>query len=389
MGNGSNGLTRPFSLYGHISKERFQKIKQFSRDKETPFLVLDLERVSQKYDELTKNLPDAKVYYAVKANPDPRVLGVLADKGSNFDIASRYELDQLLGLGISVDRLSFGNTIKKAEDIRYAYEKGVRLFATDSRKDIEKLAENAAGSKVFVRLLVSNKGADWPLSKKFGTTKEHAIELLDQARDLGLVPYGLSFHVGSQQRDPTQWDDPLEECAQVFSELKTRGIELRMVNMGGGLPASYLVPTPPIEEYAKAIHESIRRHFPAGIPELITEPGRSVVADSGVIVSDVVLVSRKGKRKWVYLDIGICGGLFEALGESIKYPIYTEDQGKLTKMTLAGPTCDSVDVMYKKASLPDDIEEGDKVYILTAGAYTISNSFYGFNGFPPLKVYHL
>jgi ornithine decarboxylase len=376
-------------LYGHISRERFKKIKEFARGKETPFLVLDLERVSQKYDELTKNMPAAKVYFAVKANPDPGVLKALAAKGSNFDIASRYELDLLLSLGVSADRLSYGNTIKKAKDIRYAFEKGVRLYATDSRKDLEKLAENAKGSKVFVRLLVSNKGADWPLSKKFGTTKEHAVELLDQARDLGLVPYGVSFHVGSQQRDPTQWDYPLKECADIFAQAKAKGIELKMVNMGGGLPASYLVLTPSIEEYSKAIQESINRHFPQGIPELITEPGRSIVADSGVIVSEVVLVSKKGKRKWAYLDVGLCGGLFEALEESIKYPIYCEDEGKLTKMTLAGPTCDSMDVMYKKASLPEDLEEGDKVYILTTGAYTVTNSFYGFNGFPPLVSYCL
>ena len=389
MGNGSNGLARPFSLSGHITAEKFKQIKEFSKGKQTPFLVLDLERVKGKYDELTTHFPQVSVYYAVKANPDLRVLSALAAKGSYFDIASRHELDLVLGLGVSPDRMSYGNTIKKAEDIHYAFEKGIRLYSTDSRSDVQKLAENAPGSKAFFRLLVSNRGADWPLSKKFGTKKEHILELIYEAKDLGLVPYGISFHVGSQQRDPTQWDYPLEQCAQIFAEVKAKGIELKMVNLGGGLPASYLVPTPPIEEYSKAIFESLYRHFPAGLPELFTEPGRSLVADAGVIVSEVVLISRKAHRKWCYLDVGLCGGLFEALEESIKYPIYSERLGKLVKMTLAGPTCDSTDVMYKKASLPEDIAEGDKAYILTAGAYTVTNSFYWFNGFPPLAVCYL
>ena len=389
MGNGSNGLARPFSLSGHLSKEKFKQIKEFSKDKQTPFLVLDLERIKGKYDELTKNFPQVKVYYAVKANPDQRVLSELAAKGSNFDIASRFELDLVLGLGVTPDRMSYGNTIKKAEDIRYAYEKGIRLFASDSPSDIEKLGENAPGSKVFFRLLVSNRGADWPLSKKFGTKKDQLLDLIEDANDQGLIPYGVSFHVGSQQRDPTQWDYPLEQCAQIFTEAKAKGIVLKMINLGGGLPATYLVPTPPVEAYSAAIFEALHKHFPAGLPELFTEPGRSLVADAGVIVSEVVLISRKAHRKWCYIDVGLFGGLIETLEEAIKYPIYCERPGKLTKMTLAGPTCDSTDVMYKKASLPEDIEEGDKVYLLTAGAYTITCSCNGFNGFPPLAVLYI
>ncbi|OQB95983.1 MAG: Lysine/ornithine decarboxylase [Spirochaetes bacterium ADurb.Bin110] len=385
-----------FPLENFISREKFERIKEFSREKETPFLIIDLDIIRKNYEDLKTYLPWATIYYAVKANPDDAVISLLRDLGSNFDVASRYELDQLLRLGVSPDRMSFGNTIKKEKDIAYFYEKGVRLFVTDSINDVDKLSRAAPGSKVFFRLLTEGLGADWPLSKKFGSHPDLARQLIKTAIRFGLEPYGISFHPGSQQRDVGQWSSALTIAAQLFNwarhDLK---IDLKMINMGGGFPANYLDPTDPLQQYAEDIKRFLDNSFGLVWPEkIIIEPGRSMAGDAGVIVAEIVNIAKKSvhdRYPWVFLDIGKFGGLIETLGESIKYPIYFEGQGPAEEIILAGPTCDSMDILYERTPyfMPSSAKVGDKVYILTTGAYTQSYSSIYFNGFPPLKSYIL
>lgn len=381
-----------FAISKFISKTRFEKIKSFSENVQTPFLLVDLNVVKKNYKNLTKNMPLANIYYAVKSNPMEEVLLLLRDLGSNFDVATVYELDQILKLGISAERISFGNTIKKSRDIAYFYSKGVRLFATDSDDDIRKIAMNAPGSKVFFRILTEGTGADWPLSRKFGTHPDAVLNHISLAAELGLEPYGLSFHVGSQQRDIGEWDAAIAHCTYIFSSAAEIGIKLKMINLGGGFPAKYLQPTQKLEIYTKEIMRFLTEDFGDDIPEIILEPGRSLVADSGVIVSEVITTTYKSKyspSKWIYTDIGMFGGLIETMGEAIKYPIYTEKEGNSIDVILAGPTCDSMDILYEdfKYQLPDTLSEGDKIYFFTTGAYTQSYSSVGFNGIPPLKAY--
>lgn len=383
-----------FDLERYVSKERFSRIKEFAKDKETPFLVIDLARIGQKYDELRDTMPFASIYYAVKANPHEAVIRMLVERGSSFDIASVYELDHVLALGASPERLSFGNTIKKAKDIAYAYSRGVRLFATDSESDLRKLAENAPGSKVFFRILTDGRGADWPLSRKFGAHPDTIYKLILAARDMGLVPWGVSFHVGSQQRDIGQWDHAISTCRYLFDGAAANGIKLKMVNLGGGFPAKYISPTHDTSVYGAEITRFLRDDFGEDLPEVILEPGRYMAGDAGVLITEVVLISRKSEANqysWVYLDAGKFGGLIETLDESIKYPIYTERTGPAQECILAGPTCDSMDILYEneKYALPVALEEGDRLYFFTAGAYTQSYSSVGFNGFPPLRAYAL
>jgi len=248
---------------------------------------------------------------------------------------------------------------------------------------------------VFCRILVTCEGAEWPLSRKFGCSPEMATQLLVQAREYGLDPYGLSFHVGSQQTDLTQWDSAVGQAARMFSALQELNVDLRMINIGGGFPAQYRTAVAPVESYAGAVMQAISTHFGNKLPEIIIEPGRSLVGDAGVIQSEVVLISKKDhkdKRRWVYLDIGKFGGLAETMGESIKYAITTPRDGSATgPVILAGPTCDSADILYEKTSyrLPVDLQVGDKVEILATGAYTSSYCSVNFNGFPPLKTYCL
>ncbi len=384
-------------LANYYADDEWNKIKTLADTLETPFLVVDLSLIKQKYDELKQCFPMANIHYALKANPALPVVELLRDAGSNFDIASIYELDRVLGAGVPAERISYGNTIKKAAHIRYAYEKGIRLFATDSKQDLRALADNAPGARVFVRILVDgSETSDWPLSRKFGCHPDMAVDLLVMAKQLGLEPYGISFHVGSQQRDIASWDAALTKVKYIFDWMRLEeDIQLKMINMGGGFPAKYLSEMNPLQTYADEILRYLGNDYGSQLPEIILEPGRSLVAESGVLVSEVVLAARKSRTdlsRWVYLDVGLFGGLMETLGESIKYPIYTEKlegQPEMGSVVLAGPTCDSTDILYEQSDyqLPLSLAAGDRLYWLCTGAYTNSYSSVEFNGFPPLKTY--
>jgi ornithine decarboxylase len=372
------------------------KIARFLADQrpDTPCVVVDLDVIADNYCALRRYLPIAEVFYAVKANPAVEIITLLVGLGSSFDTASRPEIEAVLAAGASPDRVSFGNTIKKEKDIAWAYQQGVRLFAFDSEAELLKLAQSAPGSKVYCRLLMDCEGADWPLSRKFGCDADMAKDLLIRARQLGLDPYGVSFHVGSQQTRLDQWDVAVGKTAMLFTALNEAGIELKMINVGGGLPASYRDDIAPIDSYAGAIMCAMTRHFGNNLPAMIVEPGRSLVGDAGVIETEVVLVSRKSyddKVRWVYLDIGKFGGLAETMDESIKYRLQVRAKGPTGPVILAGPTCDSADILYEKFQyqLPLALKVGDKVRIMAAGAYTTSYSSVGFNGFAPLKAHYI
>ena len=378
----------------------WQKFTQAAEGRETPFLVVDLNRIKSKFNEMVGLFPEAKIHYAMKASPAVEVINLLADLGSNFDCASIYELDRVLNCAVDANRISYGNTIKKAQHVKYAYEKGVRLYATDSEADLKNIATYAPGSKVFVRILVEGSDtAEWPLSRKFGCDPAMATDLLIQARDLGLVPYGVSFHVGSQQKSVAVWNDALLMVKDIFDQLlNEQNIKLQMINLGGGFPARYLSDVNPIKEYAEAVKQYLVDSYGVeDMPEIILEPGRSLAASSGVLVSEVVLISRKSHddtTRWVYTDVGLFQGLIETLGEAIKYPVYTpkmETSTSAGKVVLAGPTCDSADIMYEETDyqLPEELEIGDQIFWLATGAYTNSYSSIEFNGFPPLEVVYI
>ena len=371
------------------------RIQEFLRNRreDGPCLVVDLDVVRDNFSAFSRALPDTRVFYAVKANPAPEILDLLARLGSCFDTASVVEIEQVMAAGATPDRISFGNTIKKERDIARAYELGVRLFAVDCETEVDKVARAAPGARVFCRILCNGEGAEWPLSRKFGCAPEMAPRVLEHAHRLGLVAYGVSFHVGSQQRNPRMWDSALRASAAIFRDLAERGIHLSMVNLGGGFPTKYLKDVPAVKAYGQAIFRSLRKHFGNRIPETIIEPGRGMVGNAGIIEAEVVLISKKAdddQVKWVYLDIGKFNGLAETMDEMIRYPIRTPfDGGKTQPCVIAGPTCDSVDVLYEKQpyDLPVSLEIGAKVLIEGTGAYTTTYSAVGFNGFPPLKSY--
>jgi ornithine decarboxylase len=361
----------------------------------TPCLVLDVDHVEDNFRALQAALPLARIYYAVKANPAPQVLKRLVGLSSFFDAASIEEIRMCLDAGARPEAISFGNTIKKVSAIRQAHESGIGLYAFDSREELEKLAQHAPGARVYCRILVENEGADWPLSRKFGTTIESARALMLAAGDLGLDPYGLSFHVGSQQTSTRAYEAAIGKVAMLFTDLTEAGVNLRMINLGGGFPTRYRDDVPEIDQFSHAIMKAMTGHFGNALPEMVIEPGRFIVGDAGLVAAEVVLVSRRDPNdpvRWVYLDIGRFGGLAETEGESIKYRIATPYDGlAMGPVAIAGPTCDGADILYEKSNyrLPLALRSGDRVELLSAGAYVTTYASTRFNGFEPLSEYYL
>ena len=366
---------------------------------ETPCLVVDVDRVAERYRALHEALPLARIYYAVKANPAPAVLERLVSLGASFDAASWEEIRLCLDAGAAASAISFGNTVKKLSAIAHAHAAGVSMFAFDCDEELEKLASNAPGSRVYCRILVENAGADWPLSRKFGTSIEHARALMLRARDLGLDPYGLSFHVGSQQTSTDAYEAAIGRVGLLFTDLARSGLDIRMVNLGGGFPVRYRDDVPEIDQFALAISRAMTSAFGNALPEMVVEPGRFIVGDAGVVSSEVVLVSRRGVTgggtdavRWVYLDIGRFGGLAETEGESIKYRLRTpHDGGRTGPVTIAGPTCDGADILYERSNyrLPLDLATGERVELLSTGAYVSTYCSTRFNGFAPLAEHYI
>jgi len=373
------------------------KVARFLADHQpaTPCLVLDVDRVEANFRRITAGLPLARVYYAVKANPARPILDRLVALGSSFDAAGIEEIEMCLAAGASPDRISFGNTIKKSSAIARAFAAGVDMFAFDSAEELDKLAQLAPGSRVYCRILVENEGADWPLSRKFGTTVANARTLMLRAAELGLDPYGLSFHVGSQQTTTGSYEAAIGKVAMLFTDLRDAGVNIRMVNLGGGFPVRYREEVPEFGQFADAIMGAMTEHFGNALPEMLIEPGRSVVGDAGVIATEVVLVSRKDPTdpvRWVYLDIGRFGGLAETEGEAIKYRFTTaHDGGETGPVAIAGPTCDGADILYERSNyrLPLALTAGDRIEILAAGAYTTTYASQRFNGFAPLAEHYV
>ena len=356
-----------------------------------PTLVFDLDDAMDTFARLRDALAPAHIHYAVKANPEPQLIRRLVAAGCKFDAASRGEVALCLDAGARAQDVSFGNTVKKAGDIAWAHERGVELFAADAPEELEKIAANAPGARVYLRLLVEHSEADWPLSRKFGAPAEELLGLMRRAVALGLRPCGISFHVGSQTRRAGMWRPVLEDAARVWHAAIGEGFAMEVLNIGGGFPAFYGEEIEGTPAYGRGVLGLIDELFGA-VPYLMCEPGRGLVAQSGVIAAEVMLVARKRPTdiaRWVYLDIGKFSGLAETIDEAIRYQfVTTADGGDTGPCVLAGPSCDSADVLYEKrpVQLPLALRAGDKVRILCTGAYTTTYASVGFNGFAPLHV---
>jgi ornithine decarboxylase len=352
-----------------------------SRDLPTPFLLVDLERVRENYRRLVSAFDNARVYYAVKANPHPTVLRALAEEGCGFEISSDGELDLIEALA-RLPSIVSSNPIKTERFIVRA-ARSIEGFAIDSVEELEKVARVAPGASVYVRLLVDNSGSEWPLARKYGIGPSEATDLLVRASALGLRPRGTTFHVGSQCRVSASWDDALAVTAEVWNGVGRQGIELDLLGIGGGFPVHHTRPIPGLNEIADVVRHGVAERFPPGV-QLTLEPGRMIVGDAALLGASVIGKARRGAEEWVYLDVGVFNGLMEAI-EGFSYEVLASTDGPRHSVVLAGPSCDSVDVISDSIALAP-VDVGDRVYILSAGAYTLSYAS-NFNGWPPPTVH--
>lgn len=349
------------------------------QDCSTPYLLLDLAQVERNLETIERAFAPLKptIFYPVKTNSEQPVLELLRNQGHGFDVASQNEVRRILSLGVTPQRMVFSAPVKVPAHIDEAHRRGLDLFVIDSEAEVRKLARLAPRSRVIVRLEVPQSGSQLPLGGKFGVPTHEAIDLMRLARECGLRPHGLAFHVGSQCTRMETWAEAIDVCRWAWNAAAEAGIELQLLNLGGGIPGRYTTDVPTAGEIGASVAKRVFGRFSPNV-EYALEPGRSLVADAGTMVTSVIGKAVRHGKPWVYVDLSIYAGLLE-VRDGWTYPIETDkDQLPRRPTMLAGPTCDSTDVLAVDADLPD-LEVGDLVYIKMAGAYT--TAWRQFNGF--------
>jgi len=371
-----------FDTHPEVSLD-FEIVRQAARQKYTrPFLILDTAIVREKVRRWRGVMPRVRPHYAVKANPDRRVLKVLAQEGCGFEIASTAELDLLLALGVPAAEVFYSNPVKSRESIAYAAAKGVEWFVVDSVDELRRVFETKPDARQYLRIATPNIGSDWPLSGKFGAGAADAREIVALAARLGADLAGVTFHVGSQCRNPENWRVALEKARSLFELMTKAGLRPRLLNIGGGFPVRHVKPMPSIEVIGGVVNEGLKA-FGEDV-QVIAEPGRYLVSDAGYFVCRVLGTATRAGKRWMHWDAGLFGGVIES-SEGLKYRIRTDRSGPDVPWTVGGPTCDSVDIVLRDEPLPSDLQERDFVYIRNAGAYTTAYASQ-FNGFPLPEV---
>lgn len=359
----------------------FKTLKYLDKGKiETPILLIDREKVKEKILTIGSLIKNSKVFYAVKANPDIEILRFLNKLKIGFEISSEGELEVLSKLRVDPKRIISSNPVKSSKFLKMAASYGIKYFSYDSREEVDKLCQFVPRSDVYVRLSVPNEGSEWPLSKKFGVELDEALSLLFYAKNRGLNPVGITFHVGSQCTNIYNWNIALDKAKMLWDLASKNNIRLNLLNIGGGYPIKYTKNVISIETIEKNVNNLIYERFPKDI-EIHIEPGRAVVGDAGILVTSVIGKAKRGDDDWLYIDVGVFNGLMESVG-GIKYTYIVEcnKQIKHKKLwTLAGPSCDSFDVIDKNVLLPDP-DINNLILILSSGAYTVSYAS-EFNGF--------
>ena len=361
----------------------FEIVRQAARQKYSrPLLLLDNAIVREKARRFRAAMPRVRPHYAVKANPDRRVLKALIQEGCSFEIASVAELDVLVALGVPASEVFYSNPMKSRDSIRYAAQKGVEWYVVDSVDELRRVHELKSDAHLYLRIATPNIGSDWPLSGKFGAGATETREIIATAAKLGADLAGVTFHVGSQCRNPENWRVGIEKARTLFDAMAKTGLKPRLLDIGGGFPVRHVKPIPSIEVIGEVVNEALKA-FPDEV-KVIAEPGRYMVSDAGYFVCRVLGTTTRGGKRWMHWDAGLFGGILETT-EGLKYKIRTERSGPDIPWHVAGPTCDSVDVILRDEPLPSDLQEGDFIYIRNAGAYTSSYAS-EFNGFPLPEV---
>lgn len=373
---------QPFDTHPEISLDFSCVRRALAAGYTRPFLLVDTEIVRTKTRRFKAAMPRVHPHYAVKANPHPDVLRALIEEGTGFEIASIAELDMLLELGVPAHEVYYSNPMKSREYLEYAAAKGVEWFVLDSVEELRKIVSVKPDAKLYLRIDTPNVGSDWPLSGKFGAHPEEVDQIIAEAVHLNADLAGVTFHVGSQCRNPDNWRVGIENAKRIFKQMRFAGLNPRLLNIGGGYPVRHVKPIPSIETIGEVVNTAIRDLSPE--VRVMAEPGRYLVSDAAYFVCRVVGTATRAGKRWMYWDAGVFGGIIETQ-EGLIYEIRTDRTGREISWVVAGPTCDSMDVLMRDQMLPEDVQEGDFIYIPNAGAYTSSYAS-NFNGFPLPEV---
>jgi ornithine decarboxylase len=361
----------------------FEKVRAAVKDGyDKPFLLIDSNIIREKARRFSAAMPRVRPHYAVKANPDTRVLTIMLEEGAGFEIASVAELELLLAPGIPASDIFYSNPVKSRDQIAQAVAKGVEWYVIDSVEELKKIHSIKADAKLYLRIDTPNIGSDWPLAGKFGAHPSEVRDIIAAAAKLKADLAGVAFHVGSQCRNPENWRVGIEKSRAVFDQMAKAGLNPRLLNIGGGFPVRHVKPIPSIEVIGEVVNRALEA-FPAKV-RVIAEPGRFLVSDAGYFVCRIMGTATRANKRWMHLDAGLFGGIIET-AEGLKYKVRTDRAGPDIPWNVAGPTCDSIDVVMRDEPLPSDLQEGDYLYLRNAGAYTTAYAS-NFNGFPLPEV---
>jgi ornithine decarboxylase len=361
-------------------------IRKMLKKHSSPLMLIQKDILEKQYKTFKKTLPEVMPYYAIKANPYPEIIKKFVELGAGFDVASANEMNTVLELGASPEKIIFANTIKSNEDIRAAYKKKVKMMTFDNEPELYKIAKYCPGAKVLIRIKVANIGSIVELSLKFGADPEQSISLLKKARSLGLKPMGVSFHVGSQCTNVENYLQALEVASAIFNEAKPSGLFLNILDIGGGFPIKHFEKDSHLtfERMASQIRKKLMRLFDKNI-KFIAEPGRFFVGPSGILVTQVIGRAFRNNKNYYYLNDGLYGDFSGIVFDHCKYEFRTLKHGQKFLSTLAGPTCDSFDTISLSEDLPE-LDVGNVVYVKNIGAYSCASAVPNFNGFKPAKI---
>lgn len=363
-----------------------QTIRRAVKKNGSPLMLVSREALRRQCASFIRYLPNVTPYYAIKANPHPEIIKTFIKLGAGFDVASAAEMDLVLDLGASPDKVIFANTIKSNEDISKAYKRKVKFMTFDNEPELYKIAKHCPGARVLVRLKVNNIGSTVELSLKFGADPEQAIFLLKKAKSLGLRPMGVSFHVGSQCLNVENYLQALDVSAVIFDDARQVGLDLTIVDIGGGFPIRHFDSDDhtTFKDLARHLRKKMKRLFDKNV-KFIAEPGRFFAGPAGTLVTQVIGRTFRNNKNYYYLNDGLYGDFSGIVFDHARYEFKTLRRGQKFLSTLAGPTCDSFDTISLNEDLPE-LEVGNIIYVKNIGAYSCASAVPGFNGFPPAKI---
>ena len=359
------------------------RIQELARQHGTPLLVLDCNVLKQQVELLRRALPGVDFFYAVKAFPHPDIINTMDQCGVGFDLASSGEIELVRQFYVNPRNTIHTHPIKKNRDIRDSLRFGCTTFVVDNIEEMKKFYQYQSRVGLLLRVSFPNPDAIVDLSRKFGCSPDEAIELLQIAKQMGMHVKGLSFHVGSQSRNSSMHVTAIRRCQEIIYDYNRHAeMPMSMLDIGGGFPVDYCDTMPDIDTFCAPITEALRNM--GDDIHIIAEPGRFLVAPAAISITAVTGKAARGGRNWYYLDDGVYGAYSGQIFDHARYPIRCLKSGPVAPSVLAGPTCDSIDIISEEIQLPQ-LEVGDLVIGEMMGAYTVSTAT-DFNSLPRCEI---